>query len=369
MQRILIGWLAWELTGSGAWLGLVAAADLLPTVLTAPFAGAVADRWSRLAVAKITQGLGMIQALSLTALYLAGLLQIELLFLLTLAHGIIMAVNQPARLALIHSLVGAEQLPSAVAVNSIVFNTARLLGPIAAGTAIVSVGIGWGFFVNALSFAIFLLALMVVQLKVPERVERTHSFLAQAREGMRYTFTHRGILGALLLMMVMGAAVRPLTELLPGYIDVVFNATAKGLVALTSALAIGAISGGIAMAGFNDPTKLPMSIIVGNVGIALAMFTFVLIPDLTLSLPVFCAVGFFMVQVGISTQVYVQLKTNDQTRGRVLSNHGMIQRGAPALGALIVGPASDIVGFRWPVILGCCILLTCTAIVTSKRML
>lgn len=369
MQRILVGWIAWELTHSGAWLGTVAAADLLPTVLTAPFAGAAADRWSRLGVAKITQALSIVQALLLMVFYVLGWLGIEWLFVLTLANGTINAANQPARLALIHSLVGTEHLPSAVAVNSIAFNAARLLGPMAAGVAIVSIGIGWGFVLNALSSAFFLATLMAVQLKVPEKMERKHSFMAQALEGMRYTFTHRGIAGALFLMMVMGLCVRPLTELLPGYIDVVFNASAKGLVALSSALAIGAIAGGLSMAGFHNPTKLPMSVILGNIGLALAMFAFVLVPQLNWSLPLFCAVGFFMVRVGISTQVYVQLTTNEETRGRVLSNHGMIQRGAPALGALIIGSASDLVGFRWPVIIGCCLLLVCTCIVAGKRML
>lgn len=369
MQRILTGWLAWELTGSGAWLGLVAAADLLPTVVIAPFAGAAADRWKRLTVARITQALGMLQAFTLALFFGLGMLGIELLFVLTALHGIIMAVNQPARLALIHALVGKDNIPPAVAINSVIFNVARLIGPIAAGVAIISIGIGWGFFFNALSFGVFLVALLLVRVDGEERIAPAQAFLKQTVDGLRYTVTHRGIAGALLLMAASGIGVRPITELLPGYIDTVLASDATGLVALTSALAIGAILGGLLMTRTRDLETIPRSVLLNCVGVVVAMIAFVFIPDLILALPAFGIAGFFLVRIGIAAQVYVQLAAGEQMRGRVLSLLGMIQRGGPALGALAIGFASDFVGFRWPVVFGCLALLACTAVVAGKRLL
>src|SRR5262245_53453118 len=119
MERIAVGWLAWELTGSGWWLGVVAFADFFPVVLIGPIAGAVADRIDRLRVVQVSQSLLLVQAGVLTALTATGSINIGLLVTLTAIHGILVAFNQPARLAFIPSLVGPADLAPAVAINSV----------------------------------------------------------------------------------------------------------------------------------------------------------------------------------------------------------------------------------------------------------
>ena len=141
IQRIAVGWLAWELTGSGAWLGAVAFADLFPAVFIGPFGGAVADRLSRLRIITISQALAMVQAVALFWLTFSGAVTIEWLFALVLVNGFVMGFNQPSRLALVPSLVPREDLSTAVAINAIVFNLARFIGPAVAGLLIVSWGV------------------------------------------------------------------------------------------------------------------------------------------------------------------------------------------------------------------------------------
>jgi MFS family permease len=138
MQRIGVGWLAWELSHSGAVLGLVAFADLFPGVLIGPFGGALADRADRLRVIKVAQTLIMLQALALFVLTASGGINVPLLVALVLFQGAVIGFNQPARLALIPSLVPRPDLATAVAINSIVFNTARFIGPALAGVVIVA---------------------------------------------------------------------------------------------------------------------------------------------------------------------------------------------------------------------------------------
>ena len=138
MQRVAVGWLAWQLTGSAAWLGILAFAELCPTVVIAPLAGALADRLDRLKALRLGQSLMFLQSLSLFSLTVSDLITIWWLLALTLFHGIVVAFNQPNRLALVPSLVARDDLPAAVALNSVIFNTARFVGPAAAGVAIVS---------------------------------------------------------------------------------------------------------------------------------------------------------------------------------------------------------------------------------------
>ena len=255
MQRIAVGWLAWQLTGSGAWLGAIAFADLFPTVLVGPFAGAAADRWDRLRVTKVSQALAMLQAITLFGLTWFDLMTIELLFALTVALGVIAGFNQPARLALIPSLVRREDLSAAVAINSIIFNSARFVGPAVAGLMIVTGGVAAAFAVNALSFVFFLVALARIRLPAepPAPPRARSSLFRDVGDGIRYTASHQGIAPMMILLIVVCLCVRPVVELLPGFAAAVFASGAGGLAVLTSTIGAGAVLGGLWLARRTEP--------------------------------------------------------------------------------------------------------------------
>jgi hypothetical protein len=218
MQRIAIGWLTWQLTESGLWLGIVAFADFFPVLLVGPFAGAAADRWDRLRVVKTSQTIALLQATAMTVLTMTGHMTIGILVALTAFQGVVVAFNQPARLALVPSLVPQADLAGAVAINSIVFNIARFVGPMLAGPCIVWWGVEAAFFANAVSYVAFLVALARIRVD-STRVEpaKRLSFGTDLRDGIRYTASHPGIAALLVLLIAIGIGGRPLNELLPGF--------------------------------------------------------------------------------------------------------------------------------------------------------
>jgi len=155
MQRVAVGWLAWTLTHSGTWLGVMSMAEFFPVVFLSPLAGALADRRDRVGIIRVTQIAGSIEATLLAVLVYTNTITIGLLLVLTLLLGVFNAVAQPSRLALIPTLVDRAALPSALAINAIIFNSARFLGPAVAGIVIARVSVGAAFAVNAATYVVF----------------------------------------------------------------------------------------------------------------------------------------------------------------------------------------------------------------------
>ncbi len=358
MHRVAVGWLAWELTHSAAWLGVIAFADLFPTVVTAPFAGAAADRWDRLRILRLTAALALALAAALLALSIGGVLGIFPLLAVTLGLGIITGIAQPARLALIASLVHRDDLTTAVAINSIVFNLARFIGPAFAGIAIVGGGVAVVFAVNALSYAAFLLALSRLprevgkQAPVSARRGGGGGLGADLADGLRYTLGHRGIAPLLGLLVVTNICGRPFVELLPGFAAQVFAAGPEGLALMTSAIGLGAIAGAIWLIGQSAPRRLAGVTVLSTLSLAVGIVLFVEAPRLVLALPVLVVTGAAMVGAGVGAQTLIQLIVAPAMRGRVLALYGLIFRGGPALGAILMGALADHVGLALPVGVG-----------------
>jgi len=352
IQRLAIGWLTWELTGSGAWLGVVAFADLFPTILFGPIAGAAADRWDRLTVTRITQSLALCQSAVLFLLTATGMMTIELLVLLTAAGGVISAFNQPARLALVPSLVPRSDLVTAVAIVSIIFNLARFIGPAIAGVMIVTAGAAAAFAANAFTFAVFLVALSFLHASPSSKETERGSFLGQLKEGLTYSASHKGIAALLLLSIVSSIFSRPITELLPGFASAVFNSGADGLAILTSSIGIGAAGGRLWLGGRPQLGALPPVAPACSLLMPVATLLFTATDRLWAAVPLLVLVGFSMSSTGIASQTLVQVAVPASMRGRVLSLYGLIFRGGPAVGALAMGAASEHMGFRLPVAIG-----------------
>ena len=358
MERIAVGWLTWQLTESGFWLGVVAFADFFPVVLIAPFAGAAADRWDRLRVVKISQFILLVQGGTLWALTASGHINVALIVALTAVHGIVVAFNQPARLALVPSLVPQADLGSAVAINSIIFNLARFIGPIFAGLAIVWSGVAAAFLVNTLSYVVFLLALARIHIAPGEaETAATRSFIADITDGIRYTATHPGIGTLFVLLIAIGIGGRPLTELLPGFADDVFHAGAGGLSILASSVGAGAIFAGLWLGHRAHASNLMAVTLTTTLGMAVAAVLIIATDRLWLAVPAVVVYGFCMSAAGIASQTLVQLASARHMRGRVMGLYGLIFRGGPAIGALGAGILSVQLGLRWPVVIGAALLI------------
>jgi predicted MFS family arabinose efflux permease len=373
VQRVALGWLTWELTHSATWLGAVAFADLFPSVLIGLVGGVAADRLDRTLVIFVCQALSMVLAVLLGILTLTGHISVEMVVLMTFLNGTVIGFNQPSRLALVPRLVPRERITTAVAINSMVFNTARFIGPAVAGLVIVWADLGWAFMVNGLSYLCLLASLTVIRARNPSigreggvpRARR--GLLGDIAEGMRYAADDPGLGPILLLHLVTAISVRAVTELLPGFADHVFGGGADTLAMMTSVTGVGAIIGGWMLAGRRQEGGLVPIVLVASIVVALSVLAVVLTGSLWIALPALGLYGASMVAAGVGTQTIVQLAVPKDMVGRVLSLHGIIFRGGPAIGALGMGAAGDVVGLQPPVIVGCAIALAVIAVIWMRR--
>ena len=361
VQRVALGWLTWELTGSGAWLGLIAFADLFPAVLAGPVGGVLADRLPRLAVIRVAQTLLLAQAAALFVLTATGWIGIWGVFALALFGGAVVGFNQPARLALVPSLVPRADLPSAVAINSAVFNLARFVGPAIAGALIVGWGIATAFAVNAVSFVAFLVVLRILKADAEATQGRPsdgRSMFRAIGDGLRYAAGHAGIGLLLGLMLASSILVRPVTELLPGFADAVFGGGADTLALLTATFGVGATVGAVTLAmRAGDQNGLARLCLLAMAVSTAALLGFAAAGSLAAALPAIALCGAAQVISGVSGLTLVQLTVASAMRARVLSLYGLLFRGGPAVGAVAMGAASDLVGLRWPVAVGTAVML------------
>ena len=352
IQRVAVGWLTWELTKSGTWLGLIAAAEFLPSILVGPLGGAVADRMDRLTQTRVCQMLLMLQAAVLGVLTIAGMVTPEILFLLTLVFGILTGFNQPARLSLVASLVRREDIAAAVALNSVLWNASRVIGPMIAGVLIVTIGAGWSFIVKAATVLAFLVAAYMVRLPPTPPRASERGMMGEIAEGFSYVFRHRAI-GSLMILLIVGAVfARPFTELLPGFADAVFGRGADGLALLTAAIGVGATVGGLWLSQRGRLAGQTRISIWTTLLLSLALLAFTATDNFPFALLALAVAGFAMVVGGVTMQSLIQTAADPGMLGRVLSIYGLSFRAGPALGALIMGAASELLGLRIPVALG-----------------
>jgi MFS family permease len=351
IQRVAQGWLAWQLTHSGIWLGLVAAADLIPNVVISPFAGALADRVDRIKLIRLTQLVAILQAWVLAVLSFTGLITVEELFALIFALGFVNAFNQPARLALIPSLVDAATLPSAVAFNSLFFNLARFVGPAIAGAVIAGSGVGLAFVLNALSYVVFSLALARVHLPVERRAPQRH-FFRQSLEGYVYAVRHPGIGQMMVLFAVTAVGIRGYNEMFPGFADAIYHRGAQALAWLTATMGIGAMIGGAWMLRRGKVKGLTALAVNHTLVMSLSVLAFAGAPNYWFALVTVFIGGFAMTASGISAQTLVQFAVAPTMRGRVMAFYAMVFRAGPALGALTSGWLVGSLGFRLPIAAG-----------------
>lgn len=349
-QRVATGWLTWQLTGSGAWLGIIAATDLAVMVAASPFAGVMADRFDRLKLSALAQFLLMVQAIVLTMLYFAGVVTIEVLLALTAVLGMCHAFHTASRLALVPNLVPREDLAPAIAINSIIFNVARFLGPAVAGIVIANGGVGPAFAINAFSFAIFLVILLRLKVETRDKMEPSgDGIFSEMMEGFRYAASHPGIGPMLMFVFVTAFASRSISDLLPGFVDAVFNRGPAGLAWMTSAMGFGAMLAGIwllAREGVRGLTKL---VTTSSLVIVASLWAFTATTIFWLAIPCLVVTGFGMIISGVGTMTLIQSSVEGKMRGRVMSLFTLIHQGGPALGALTMGILSESIGLRLPV--------------------
>lgn len=372
IQRVATGWLAWELTHSAAWLGIVAFSELAPALLMAPLGGAIADRGDPRMICLITQTARMFQALALCILTATGLINIWLLVLLGILRGGLSALNQPARQSLIPRLVSREELPSALAINALNFNVGRFIGPPIAGFAIAASGPALAFGLNTVTFFAFIYALWVIDVPPLERQGKRRgrqAIWSDIVEGVRFVLTEPGIRLLLGVLCVVSLLVRPVTDMLPGFAAQVFKQNAIGLAWMTSSVGIGAMIGGYAVIRLESGHKLIGMLITNLLFLAASTILFSITTNFWWGLILLAVLGYSFTVNGICTQTLLHASIDDSIRGRIMSLYGVILRTIPALGALIIGFMAEVFGLGPPFfVAGVLMLVLAVMALRNRRM-
>jgi MFS family permease len=344
MQSVAQSWLVYRLTGSPVLLGTVGFASQIPIFLLSPLGGVVADRHERRRVLLVTQSSMMALAGVLAALTLLGHIHVWHVLVLASLLGIANGFDIPARQSFVVELVPRQDLPNAIAINSSMFNGARVIGPAIAGVVVSAVGEGWCFFGNAVSYIAVLASLLSLRLPGRAIAEQRPSPFEDVLEGFRFVARTRPIRTLLLLLGLVSMTGMPYATLMPVMAQDVLHSGASGLGLLMGAAGMGALGGALALARHNSLRGLGRWIGMGAVSFGICLMLFSLSRIFWLSVALLLPVGFSMLLQMSSTNTLIQSMVPDRLRGRVMSVYAMTFMGMAPLGALLAGAAADVLG-------------------------
>ena len=341
--KIAIGWAAWELSGSVFWTGMVAACYLLPSVVLSPLFGVLADRMRLKRGVQTVVLAQSVTGLVMSAGFSAGLLNVQLLAVLSMVHGFISAAYHPMRLTLVGRLVERWQIAAAAGLASIAFNTARVLGPALAGVLLARFGTAATLLVGALLYLPYLVLFSLVSLRTRVRIDRP--WFGELISGLHYARQMPVMLPVIVMSLLNGVVGRALFEILPAISGDVLQTGAHGLAVLTAAAGVGAVAAGLAIARFDLSVAQRMSALAVSVALCCAATLLTGLADQLILAACFCAVaGFSASYAGITSQSILQISLQDEYRGRVMSLWTTVSFGAPAVGALLMGAIGEVSG-------------------------
>ena len=351
MQMIAGGWLAYQLTAGESermralWLGIVAFTGRIPTFVFAPLAGVLVDRWNRHRLVVITQILAMIQAGLLAALTLTHIITLWQLILLSLMLGLINALDVPGRQSFMIEMVDKpEDLNNAIALNSSIVNSARIIGPAIAGVLLKAIGVGFCFLLNAVSYVPVVAALLAMTVKPVKRQSASGHILMRLAEGVRYAFGFAPIRYILLLLAIVSLSGASYTVLLPIFAEQILH-HGSGLYALLFAVAgAGALIGALLLAVRESARGLSLWIAVAPAVFGVGLIGLGLSRQAWLSVLVMPVIGFGMLVQLASSNTVLQTLVEEHMRGRVMSLYSMAFMGMVPIGSLLAGFMARLIG-------------------------
>jgi MFS family permease len=345
MQRIAMPWLVYHMTGSVLLLGIVSFAGQIPTFLLSPLAGVITDRWSRYRVLVATQIISMVQAFIMAGLALTGVIQVWHIIVLSVALGCINAFGVPSRQSFVIDMVEKkEDLGNAIALNSTMFNGARLLGPSIAGIMLASTSEGVCFLVNAISYLFVIASLLMMKVDIKRVGSKGHNMLVELKEGMDYVSGFKPIKHLLILLSIVSLTGMSYSVLMPVFATEVLHGGSNTYGFLMGSAGFGALIGALFLASREEVIKLgrivPAAALV--FGIALIILSFTGIILLAILMMVFVGMG-MMLQTASSNTI-LQTLTDDDKRGRVMSFYTMAVMGTAPFGSLLAGGLAKTIG-------------------------
>jgi MFS family permease len=345
MQQLAMSWLVYRMTQSAFLLGVVGFLGQIPAFLLSPFAGVLIDRWNRHRILVGTQSLAMIQAFILALLTLTGTIAIWHIIILALFLGFVNAFDMPTRQAFVVDMVETgEDLGNAIALNSFLFNGARLLGPSIGGILISVLGEGMCFLLNGISFIAVIAALLAMKMTKREIRSKSSHVLQGVKEGFTYAFGFPPIRFLLLLLGLVSLTGMPYTVLMPVFAKNILRGGPHTLGFLLGASGVGALVGAIYLASRKSVLGLGRLITIALNIFGIGLIAFSISRTLSLSLLFLGFTGFGMMVQMASTNTVLQTIVEEDKRGRVMSLYTMAFMGMVPFGSLLAGSLASKIG-------------------------
>ena len=350
IYRTGLGWLAWELTRSPAWLGIVVFCEVVPIIALVPLTGAATDRLGARRIFRAAQASGACVMAALALATALDAITIELLLALTVLNGVNMAFMQPSYFALVANLVPREALSSAVALQSSMVQTARFIGPAIAGALLLWQGAAAAFAVNAVSYVGMVAALNAISYRDPERMAGpAGGLLGDVARGLRYIAGHATIRTLLAMTVAFSVLLRPVVELLPAFAAEVFGRGADGLATLLSAAGAGAIVGSLILARRGRTQGLTRLLGASGALCGIAVAGFAMTDAFWLGIVLMAGYGLLSNANSICSQILIQNCVDPAMRARVMSLVGLTFRAVPAASAALFGALATLFALGPPI--------------------
>jgi MFS family permease len=334
MQMVAAAWLVLQLTGSGVALGIDTALGFGPMLVLGAFGGALADRRDKRRILLGTQIAFGALALALWAIVATGVVQLWMVYTLSLLQGIVTSIDQPTRQSFFAEMVESKDLPNAVSLNSAVMTGTRIVGPALAGVLIAGLGISWCFFLNALSYVAVIGALLAMRTSElrPNRAPREAGAI---RQGLRYAWRTGELRRPLVLMSVLYLFSFNYSVLMPLFARGTFHGTAGTLGLLLAVAGVGSLAGALFMAARPRPGERPLAWAAVGVGIVTTVVAFA--PTLDVAVFLMLPLGVASIVFFVTANSTLQLTSRPDMRGRVMALYGIVFLGTTPIGAPIAG--------------------------------
>ncbi|MGO9641114.1 MAG: MFS transporter [Candidatus Acidiferrales bacterium] len=352
MQTVAQSWLVYRMTGSSLLLGVVGFTSQFPVFVIAPIGGLVADRWKRQKVVIGTQTASMILAFVLAVLTLTHELKVWEILILAALLGVVNGIDIPVRQAFLIEMVRREDLMNAIALNSSMFNGARIVGPAIAGILVATIGEGWCFFANAVSYIAVIIGLFLMRIERPSELERKESVIENLVEGFRFAHETAPIWALLLLIGLASLVGMPFSVLMPIFAGRILHGGAQALGWLMGATGVGALFGALTLATRTGVRGLArwVAVSAGAFGASLVIFGYS--RWYWLSLAILVPTGYAMMLQMACTNTLIQAMAPDRLRGRLMALYTMMMAGMSPFGALFAGAFASRLGAPFTVALG-----------------
>lgn len=339
-----------QLTNSGVALGLLAAAQFGPVLILGPWAGLIADRSDKRQLLITVQAVAMVQSFALAALAFMGDPPVAAIYAVALIGGVTMAFDNPARRSLVVEMVPEDEIPNAVGLNSALMTSSRVIGPALAGLLISTVGFGWAFFVDGVSYIAVLVALTMMRSDEIRRAPVTERAKGQVRDGLRYVHATHELWVPLVMMAVVGTLSFNFQVVFPLFVTRDLGASSTTFTLLFSVVSFGALIGALVSARRTEVGVRDVALSAVAFGVALAVIA--VAPSAPWAFVVGIAVGLASITFLTTSTAIVQLRSDPTMRGRVLALQAMVFLGSTPIGGPIVGLIAEEFGARWSIAVG-----------------